>query len=314
MEILSSPLHVSERGIQNFYDGFFGALSSAGIPVVILGGQALLRLRLAETTKDADLFVRPTSFRPFLEALAATRYDGVAPVYRSAVSAPLVDPWASAGWSSHFEFPVASGPRPRIDVLARPPRIDREALPLEGVAPLFLLAETKKTRREAKDWGQVATLGHFLLDAGDARGLLLLQDAEELLERLTEIPSDEGLIAQRPALRLALANSDRLGAALEAERRFWRFFDAGRLSLFDQARRPYSLAVKAREADLPSELLGQHEALCRIAGEHLARDPLAEFGIETIIAEARQRALLGYPVEFAAFLPPASVVAQPWKT
>ncbi len=77
----------------------------------------------------------------------------------------------------------------------------------------------------------MATLGHFLLDAGDARGRLLLQDAEELMERLVDVHPDAALIVQRPALRLAEAHSDQLGAALETERRFWRFFDAGRLAV-----------------------------------------------------------------------------------
>jgi hypothetical protein len=304
---------VSERGIQAFYDGFFAALETAGIPVVILGGQAMLRYHLAETTKDADLFVRPAGFRSFLELLAVTRYEDTAPVYRVAMSAPLAEPWAGAGWSSHFEFPIDRGPRPRIDVLARPPRIDPGALPRSGLAPLFLLAETKKTRREAKDWGQVATLGHFLLDTGDVRGLLLLQDADELQERLAELhPSDE-LIAQRPALRLALARSDQLGAAIETERRFWRFFDACRLERFEQARRPYTLAVRAREEALPLDLLGQHDALCAIARELLIEDPVAEPGIESLVDEARRRALLGYPGEFESYLPPKAIVVQPWK-
>jgi hypothetical protein len=303
---------MSERGIQAFYDSFFADLEAAGVPVVILGGQAMLRHHLAETTKDADLFVRPESFGPFLERLAATRYEDTLPVYRAAVSAPLAEPWATSGWSAHFEFPIERGPRPRIDVLARPPRIDPAALPRSGVAPLLLLAETKKTRRESKDWGQVATLGHFLLDSGDSRGLLLLQDEEELLERLAEVHPDDALMAQRPALRLAAARSDQLGAALETERRFWRFFDSGRLALFEAARRPYSLAVQASEAELPGELIPQHLALCRIAERHLAKDPLGAHGIDAVIAEARRRALLGYPAEFGSYLPPVADVARPW--
>ncbi len=279
-----------------------------------LGWQALLRHRLAETTKDADMFVRPDDFRAFLELLGETRYEGTLPAYRAAVSAPLAEPWASAGWIAHFEFPVTHGPRPRIYVLARPPRIARDALPREGVAPLFLLAETKKTRREAKDWGQVSTLGHFLLDAGDARGLLLLQDAEELLERLSILQPDAELLAQRPALRLAVARSDQLGPALETERRFWRCFDAERLAIYDRARRPYTHAVQACATVLPRDLLRQHETLCRLAEAHLLGDPLGAPGIDGLIAEARRRALLGYPSEFGTFLPAESVVAQPWKT
>ena len=77
----------------------------------------------------------------------------------------------------------------------------------------------------------MATLGHFLLDAGEARGQLPLQDAEELMERLMDVHPDAALIVQRLALRLAEAHSDKLGAALETARRFWRFFDAGRLAV-----------------------------------------------------------------------------------
>ncbi|MBM3854279.1 MAG: hypothetical protein FJ399_14155, partial [Verrucomicrobia bacterium] len=228
---------MTEVALQTFYDRFFAALEAAGIPVVILGGQAMLRHRIAETTKDADLCVRPAHFAGFLRELERTRYFETAPVYRRVISAPLAQPWAAAGWGAHFEFPVPGGLRPRIDVLARPPRIDPADLPAGGVAPLFLLAETKKTRREAKDWGQVATLGHFLLDAGDVRGLLLLQDEDELRERLPDFARDERLIAQRPNLRLAWERNERLGAALETERRFWRMLDAARWNVFEEASR-----------------------------------------------------------------------------
>ena len=79
------------------------------------------------------------------------------------------------------------------------------------------------------------------------------------------------------------------------------------------ARRPYTQAVKAREGDLPPDLLGQHDALCQMANTYLARDPLGEHGIEALVDEAGQRALLGYPREFEDFLPPKFVVTQPWK-
>jgi hypothetical protein len=58
---------MSAHGIQAFFDGFFAVLAAAEIPGVILGGQAMLGYRLAETTKAADLFVRSNSFRLFLE-------------------------------------------------------------------------------------------------------------------------------------------------------------------------------------------------------------------------------------------------------
>lgn len=300
-------------GIQAFYDSLLATLEAAGVPVVILGGQAMLRHRIAETTKDADLFVRADHFAPFLQVLADSRYEGAAPIYRTTVSAPLATPWATGGWGAHFEYPVGTGPRPRLDILARPPRIDPADLPRDGVAPLFLLAETKKTRREAKDWGQVATLGHLLLDDGDSRGLLLLQNGEELLERLPDFPRDEQLAARRPNLRLAWQNSDRLGAALETEQRFWRHFDAARWQVFAQASRAYAQAVRRHEPDQPANLLDQHGWLCRIAGDHLPGDPLGPSGIEALFDEASRRALLGYPPEFAEFLPPRSFVLQPWK-
>ena len=69
-ERIAIPPHfvrMSAHGIQAFYDGFFAVLAAAEIPGVILGGQAMLRYRLAETTKAADLFVRSNSFRLFLE-------------------------------------------------------------------------------------------------------------------------------------------------------------------------------------------------------------------------------------------------------
>jgi hypothetical protein len=304
---------MTAAGIQAFYERLLATLQASGVPVVILGGQAMLRHRIAETTKDADLFVRADDFAPFLQVLAKSRYEEVAPVYRTAVSAPLAQPWASGGWGAHFEYPVESGPRPRLDILARPPRIDPAELPRHGVAPLFLLAETKKTRREAKDWGQVATLGHLLLDAGDSRGLLLIQNGEELIERLPDFPCDEQLAARRPNLRLAWQGSDRLGAALETEQRFWRQFDAARWTVFAEASRDYAQAVRRQEPDRPTDLLAQHAWLCRIAADYLPGDPLGPAGVDALYEEASRRTLLGYPPEFAEFLPPRSVVLQPWK-
>ena len=142
----------------------------------------------------------------------------------------------------------------------------------------------------------------------------LLQNGEELLERLRDFPSDDKLIARRPNLRLAWKNSDQLGAALETEQRFWRFFDAGRWSVFTHASRAFDQAVRREEKDWPTALAEQHERLCGIATDHLPKDPLGEHGIEALVDEASRRALLGYPPEFVAFIPPRAIVLQPWKT
>ena len=136
-----------------------------------------------------------------------------------------------------LEFSLSISSRGRAPPAHRYSGASTEDRP-RGVAPRGCRAPVpigrdEKTRRDAKDWGQVATLGHFLLDAGEARGLLPLQDAEELMERLVDVHPDAALIVQRPALRLAEAHSDQPGAALETERRFWRFFDAGRLAVSD---------------------------------------------------------------------------------
>ncbi|MGH7945386.1 MAG: hypothetical protein ACREF9_10285 [Opitutaceae bacterium] len=72
-------------------------------------------------------------------------------------------------------------------------------------------------------------------------------------------------------------------------------------------------ALRTREYEWPATLLEQHEFLCRLAREHLPENPLADHGIATLVEEARQQALTGYPREFEAYLPPKSVVLQPWN-
>lgn len=295
---------MSEEGIQAFYERLLAELESAGVGVVLLGGQALLRYRIAEATKDADIFVRPPDFAAFIQILARIEFGGSRAQYRVPISAPLAEPWASGGWGAHFEFAGPRAARPRIDVLPSPPRIDHRALPRQGLAPLFLLAETKKTRRGSKDWGQVATLGHFLLDGGDPRGLLLLQDPDELLERLPQFSVSKEMLALRPNLVLALEGSSDLGAALETEQRFWRMLDARRWTLFENAAGEYMKAVRHVRTELEVELLEQHKKLLTLAQRHLPPDPLALHGFDRLVDEARTATLQGYPAAFARYLPP----------
>ena len=69
---------------------------------------------------------------------------------------------------------------------------------------------------------------------------------------LTAQGSEQGLLGVI-LVRRGLITNDQLGAALEAERRFWRAFDARRWDLYEKALRPYALVV--RQASLPDGLL-----------------------------------------------------------
>jgi hypothetical protein len=128
--------------------------------------------------------------------------------------------------------------------------------------------------------------GTSRLSSGDGRGWLHIFDENLLLAlaRTARPPSD--LVERRPVLELAIEADARLRAALHAEVQFWHELDRARIGIYQKAVRPYVQALKrARLAS--GTLSAQHELRVRYAESHLPVNPLAEFGVSRLIADAR---------------------------
>ena len=85
-----------------------------------------------------------------------------------------------------------------------------------------------------------------------------------------------------------MANDSRLHAVLYAEVQFWHELDRARLRIYEKAVRPYMVAVRKERVPARTALATQHEIRVRCAENHLPTNPLQDYGIERMIAEARK--------------------------
>jgi hypothetical protein len=173
------------------------------------------------------------------------------------------------------------------DVFGVAPRgsLPREA-ELEGFyACRHTVAEMKRTNRE-RDWPYVTALGAQMIEAGDERGWLHIFD-EDLLLALTRASRPPArLIQQRPVLGLALRDDSHLRSALYAEIQLWHELDRARLGIYQRAVRPYMKAVRKAGITPRATLAIQHEARLSCAERYLPMNPLADFGVVRLIADA----------------------------
>jgi hypothetical protein len=153
-------------------------------------------------------------------------------------------------------------------------------------AGMHVVAEMKRTDRP-KDWPFINVLGEQLLQRRDPRGWLHLCDAETLLSLRAEHSIPQRMIDRRPVLQLAAAGDVDLRFALQAETLFWQELDRLRMRILRAALRPYVIAVgqASRIGQVP--LREQHTLRVRTAEGHLDTGPLASYGIERYIEEAR---------------------------
>jgi hypothetical protein len=144
----------------------------------------------------------------------------------------------------------------------------------------------KRTNRE-KDWPFVTARGAQMLAAQDPRGWLHIYD-ENLLRTfggISTVPAE--LVKRRPILELALAGDARLHAALHAEIQFWHELDRARLRIYEKAVRPYMTAVRKARPPAGTTLAVQHQIRVQCAENHLPPNPLRDYGVERMIADAR---------------------------
>ena len=145
----------------------------------------------------------------------------------------------------------------------------------------------KRTNR-GKDWPFVTALGAQMLEAQDARGWLHIFDENLLRTFGRASPAPAELLKRRPLLQLAVANDSRLHAALYAEVQFWHELDRVRLRIYEKAVRPYMVAVRKERVPAGTALGTQHKVRLRCAESHLPTNPVQDYGVERMIAEARE--------------------------
>ncbi|HEY3854488.1 MAG TPA: hypothetical protein VGO67_08860 [Verrucomicrobiae bacterium] len=144
----------------------------------------------------------------------------------------------------------------------------------------------KRTNRD-KDWPFVTALGARMIEMGDERGWLHLYD-KKLLLAFSHAKKPAALIKQRPVLELAANNDPQLRFALRAEIEYWHELDRIRLDIYEKAVRRYMIEVRKSRLPMSAGLPAQHELRIRCAEKHLPMNPLRDYGLTRMIAEARE--------------------------
>jgi hypothetical protein len=79
-----------------------------------------------------------------------------------------------------------------------------------------------------------------------------------------------------------------LRAALHAEIQFWHELDRVRLRIYERPLRSYRVAVSRAHAKTAGNLQADHEIRVRCAEQHLPRSPLRDYGLDRMLADARE--------------------------
>lgn len=279
------PLRNAE--LERFYERLVSRARRRGITCAITSGMACVEFGIAQTTNDCDLLCVPDAASQLLDLLEELSFKNRLPEYRGHLTAPLDQRWIRGGWTSHF-FWDAPGSEAYLDIFGVVPRGSTPwEMELEGFyACRNTVAEMKRTNRD-RDWPYVTALGAQMIEAGDPRGWLHLFDEDLLLALSRAAPPPASLIQRRPVLALAMTGDSRLRPALHAESRLWHELDRARLAIYQNAVRPYMLAVKRARLPAAAPLAAQHETRVRCAEKHLPKRPLEDYGIDRMIAEAR---------------------------
>jgi hypothetical protein len=266
----------------------------------ITSGMACVYYGVAETTNDCDLLCDVLACSRLLEILEHTSFDGVQAAYRGTMSAPLDARWLAGGWTSHLVW-RGSG-EAYLDVFGVPPRMTGTWITEcnDIYVGRHTVAEMKRTQRD-RDWPYATSLGAQMLRAGDPRGWLHLFDGE-LLNRCAEtLPPPPEMLVLRPVL--GLVGDARLKQALRVEREFWLELDRQRISVYQQAVRPYASAV--REQGARGSLHEQHASRLALAQALLPPNPLSDLGIDRLLAETRDELAQLFAPALLEWLPPA---------
>lgn len=224
----------------DFLEWLCGQLRANGVRFAITSGQACVHFGLQQTTKDSDWIIPPDDLNGLRQMLIGWEAGGICQAnYRPICGAPLDAGFLGRGWTSHLSI-VERNSRleHHVDVFGKPPRV--RALELDpadsAIASRHVVAQMKKTDRD-KDWPFVFSLGRQMLDAGDPRGVLHLQDADALIAAWPMVPLVERteLVRLRPLLALLDHEPARLRRAVAVERAIWVSVNRGRYQVFQRA-------------------------------------------------------------------------------
>jgi hypothetical protein len=273
--------------LERFYENLVTSARNRGITCAITSGMACVAFGVCEATKDCDLLCDPESAAKFLDLLSETALGGHLPSYRGNLSPPLDVRWFRGGWTSHFMWPPAESGA-YLDIFGLAPRGSSpwEAEIQGFYASPHTVAEMKRTNRD-KDWPFVTALGARMIEMGDERGWLHIYD-EKLLQGFAETKQPGDLINRRPVLELAAKNDPALRLALRAEIEYWHELDRVRMNIYENTVRRYMAEVRKSRPPPGAGLPIQHDLRVRCAEKYLPKNPLRDYGVTRMIAEARE--------------------------
>ena len=117
-----SPNMVTDdfRSLLTWFRELADEIRDTGTPAEITSGLACVHHRLAEVTKDCDIWIPPTSLAAFKHLVLTRQWQGHLALYRSALSVPLDVRWLNGGWSAHIVW--EGRPKAQVDRVLLVPR------------------------------------------------------------------------------------------------------------------------------------------------------------------------------------------------
>jgi hypothetical protein len=288
-------------------DAFYAAISKRlrgqGIPCAITGGLACVEFGVAEHTEDCDLICPAIHADKLLKVLQSSPYGKAPGQYRKS-SPPLESRWLAGGYAAHFHWLTDTADKPFLDVFGVPPRVSSpwEKETIGRFAGMHTVAEMKRTNRR-KDWDQATALGLEMLKRNDRRGWLHLFDATVLRALIQKQSPGKAELNRRPVLQLAKANSPLLERAIQTEVDFWTHLNELRLRIYQEKGEPYARALLKAAKTKSNDFMAQHELRVKLAERLMPERPLQEYGIDRLVAEARQATAIGLDPKLLRYLP-----------
>lgn len=303
----------------DFVTWLMGEMRSAGIRFALTSGQACVHYGIQQTTKDSDWIVHVEDVGKLRSLLMSWDQGAACSVsYRSICGAPLDRDYLGHGWTSHLTVVDGATVEHHVDVFGKPPRVERVETDSgqTEVASRHVVAQMKKTDRD-KDWPIVFGLGRQMLEGGDWRGVLHLQDVEPLVRAWPDVAEElrGDLIARRPLLALVEKSPQRLRRAIAIERAVWVAVNHARYTCYQRAWKEFFRRWRAEAGmrwPLAAPFSRQHEILEAACVEHrLPHNPFDERDRRAAYAQALTETaeiMAATPAELEAITPPLEVL------
>jgi hypothetical protein len=205
-----------------------------------------------------------------------------------------------------------------VDIFGKPPRVQRwETDPDDSdIASRHIVGQMKKTDRD-KDWPVVFSLGRQMLEQGDWRGILHLQDAGALVEAWSRVPREEHdkLTRQRPLLALIEREPQRLRRTIAIERTVWMAINRARYTCYQRDWKEFYRRWRRQpgmEWPLSASFPRQHEVLENACQQHhLPVNPFDDQARNDAYARALEDAveiMAASPEELNDCIPPLDIL------